>query len=75
MSSGIPDRSIRICADRGGTFCDVHAQVVIGLFYDFACADCMHSSYPDSENPNERKEVVVKLCESNVYYFNLDARS
>jgi hypothetical protein len=21
----IPDRSIRICADRGGTFCDVHA--------------------------------------------------
>lgn len=22
----IPDRSIRICADRGGTFCDVHAS-------------------------------------------------
>ncbi|KIK56445.1 hypothetical protein GYMLUDRAFT_62060 [Collybiopsis luxurians FD-317 M1] len=39
----IPDRSIRICADRGGTFCDVHA------------------SYPDLENPEERKDVVVKL--------------
>ncbi|KAH7886806.1 Hydantoinase/oxoprolinase-domain-containing protein [Phlebopus sp. FC_14] len=39
----IPDRSIRICADRGGTFCDVHA------------------SYPDPHNPNERKELVVKL--------------
>jgi len=39
----IPDRSIRICADRGGTFCDVHA------------------SYPDPENPKERKEIVVKL--------------
>ncbi|CAL1701706.1 unnamed protein product [Somion occarium] len=25
-SSRIPDRSIRICADRGGTFCDVHAS-------------------------------------------------
>ena len=23
----IPDRSIRICADRGGTFCDVYAYV------------------------------------------------
>ncbi|OSX62981.1 hypothetical protein POSPLADRAFT_1141815 [Postia placenta MAD-698-R-SB12] len=39
----IPDRSIRICADRGGTFCDVHA------------------SFPDPENPKERKEIVVKL--------------
>ncbi|KIY72893.1 hypothetical protein CYLTODRAFT_485875 [Cylindrobasidium torrendii FP15055 ss-10] len=26
MSVEIPDRSIRICADRGGTFCDVHAS-------------------------------------------------
>ncbi|KAL4267288.1 Oxoprolinase family protein [Pleurotus pulmonarius] len=43
MPSQIPDRSIRICADRGGTFCDVHA------------------SYPDPENPNERKDIVVKL--------------
>ncbi|KAF8151804.1 5-oxoprolinase [Crassisporium funariophilum] len=42
-ASAIPDRSIRICADRGGTFCDVHA------------------SYPDPENLNERKELVVKL--------------
>lgn len=25
-SKEIPDRSIRICADRGGTFCDVHAS-------------------------------------------------
>ncbi|KAH7333962.1 5-oxoprolinase [Rhizoctonia solani] len=40
--SEIPDRSIRICADRGGTFCDVHA------------------SYP-GDNPDERKELVVKL--------------
>lgn len=39
----IPDHSVRICADRGGTFCDVHA------------------SYPDLENPKERKEIVVKL--------------
>ncbi|KAF9483673.1 hypothetical protein BDN70DRAFT_873518 [Pholiota conissans] len=39
----IPDRSIRICADRGGTFCDVHA------------------SYPDPKNPDQRKELVVKL--------------
>ncbi|KAL0948059.1 hypothetical protein HGRIS_010682 [Hohenbuehelia grisea] len=41
--ASVPDRSIRICADRGGTFCDVHA------------------SYPDPENPKERKDVVVKL--------------
>ncbi|KAJ3786784.1 5-oxoprolinase [Lentinula aff. detonsa] len=41
--NNIPDRSIRICADRGGTFCDVHA------------------SYPDPENVEKRKEVVVKL--------------
>ncbi|KAI0319708.1 5-oxoprolinase [Amylostereum chailletii] len=39
----LPDRSIRICADRGGTFCDVHA------------------SYPDPEDPTQRKEMVVKL--------------
>ncbi|GBE85649.1 Uncharacterized protein SCP_0801690 [Sparassis crispa] len=42
-ASSIPDKSIRICADRGGTFCDLHA------------------SYPDPENPHERKELVVKL--------------
>ncbi|KAI0808216.1 5-oxoprolinase [Fomes fomentarius] len=42
-SKTILDRSIRICADRGGTFCDVHA------------------SFPDSDNPKERKEIVVKL--------------
>ncbi|KAF8327936.1 5-oxoprolinase [Cantharellus anzutake] len=42
-TTSIPDHSIRICADRGGTFCDVHA------------------SYPDPKNPNERKEIVVKL--------------
>jgi hypothetical protein len=23
----IPDHSLRICADRGGTFCDLHAYV------------------------------------------------
>lgn len=39
----VPDRSIRICADRGGTFCDIHA------------------SYPDPDNPNERKDIIVKL--------------
>ncbi|KIM44236.1 hypothetical protein M413DRAFT_68427 [Hebeloma cylindrosporum] len=42
-SHTIPNHSIRICADRGGTFCDVHA------------------SYPDPENPQERKDLVVKL--------------
>ncbi|KAK7032586.1 hypothetical protein VNI00_012849 [Paramarasmius palmivorus] len=26
LKSKIPDRSIRICADRGGTFCDLHAS-------------------------------------------------
>nr|GAT59086.1 predicted protein [Mycena chlorophos] len=26
IKRSIPDRSIRICADRGGTFCDVHAS-------------------------------------------------
>ncbi|KAI0056023.1 hypothetical protein BV25DRAFT_1995888 [Artomyces pyxidatus] len=26
MTIQVPDRSIRICADRGGTFCDVHAS-------------------------------------------------
>ncbi|KDQ58189.1 hypothetical protein JAAARDRAFT_686181 [Jaapia argillacea MUCL 33604] len=25
QSSKVPDRSIKICADRGGTFCDIHA--------------------------------------------------
>ncbi|KAJ7778499.1 5-oxoprolinase [Mycena metata] len=43
MQKSIPDKSIRICADRGGTFCDVHA------------------SYPDPDNDNERKDIVVKL--------------
>lgn len=49
----IPDRSIRICADRGGTFCDVHA------------------SYPDPDNPKERKDLVVKLCK---YHGNIQMR-
>ncbi|KAG7087286.1 hypothetical protein E1B28_013264 [Marasmius oreades] len=39
----IPNHSIQISADRGGTFCDLHA------------------SYPDPENPKERKELIVKL--------------
>ncbi|KAF9264980.1 5-oxoprolinase [Marasmius fiardii PR-910] len=39
----IPNHSIRISADRGGTFCDLHA------------------SYPDPENPEERKELIIKL--------------
>jgi len=29
MTSTVPDHSIRICADRGGTFCDVHALVLV----------------------------------------------
>ncbi|KAG8934128.1 hypothetical protein FRC02_010505 [Tulasnella sp. 418] len=41
--NSLPDRSIRICADRGGTFCDVHA------------------SYPDPNDPEKRKEIIVKL--------------
>ncbi|KAF6743162.1 5-oxoprolinase [Ephemerocybe angulata] len=28
LKDRVPDRSIRICADRGGTFCDVHASYV-----------------------------------------------
>ncbi|KAH9975282.1 5-oxoprolinase [Lactifluus volemus] len=39
----IADHSIRISADRGGTFCDVYAN------------------YPDSSDPAQRKELVVKL--------------
>ncbi|KAI0260774.1 5-oxoprolinase [Gloeopeniophorella convolvens] len=39
----IPDHSIRISTDRGGTFCDVYA------------------SYPDPNDPKQRKELVVKL--------------
>ncbi|KAI0251049.1 5-oxoprolinase [Lactifluus subvellereus] len=39
----IPDHSVRISADRGGTFCDVYA------------------SYLDTDNPAQRKELVVKL--------------
>ncbi|KAH8996209.1 5-oxoprolinase [Lactarius akahatsu] len=35
--------SVRISADRGGTFCDVYAN------------------YPDPDNPQQRKELVVKL--------------
>ncbi|TFK71412.1 5-oxoprolinase [Pluteus cervinus] len=41
----IPDRSIRICADRGGTFCDVHAS---------------YPDVDDSQG-HRRKELVVKL--------------
>ncbi|KAH9960659.1 5-oxoprolinase [Russula dissimulans] len=37
------DHSIRISADRGGTFCDVYAN------------------YPDPDNAEQRKELVVKL--------------
>ncbi|KAI0739668.1 5-oxoprolinase [Daedaleopsis nitida] len=48
----IPDRSIRICADRGGTFCDVHA------------------SFPDPQNPKERKEIVVKLLSQDPGNYN-----
>ncbi|KAI9438535.1 5-oxoprolinase [Lactarius indigo] len=35
--------TVRISADRGGTFCDVYAN------------------YPDPDNPQQRKELVVKL--------------
>ena len=60
-SKTVPDRSIRICADRGGTFCDVHA------------------SFPDLDNPGERKELVVKLREcslhSRVQYFPVSSAS
>ncbi|KAF9466756.1 5-oxoprolinase [Collybia nuda] len=54
MSAKIPDRSIRICADRGGTFCDVHA------------------SYPDPNNPDERKDIVVKLCKLSILSLSQD---
>ncbi|KAF9073172.1 Hydantoinase/oxoprolinase-domain-containing protein [Rhodocollybia butyracea] len=43
QSKNIPDRSLCISADRGGTFCDVYA------------------SYPDPDNLEAKKEIVVKL--------------
>ncbi|EIN04199.1 5-oxoprolinase [Punctularia strigosozonata HHB-11173 SS5] len=52
MPIAVPDKSIRICADRGGTFCDVHA------------------SYPDPENPEERKDIVVKLLSQDPGNYN-----
>ncbi|KAJ3490111.1 hypothetical protein NLI96_g1665 [Meripilus lineatus] len=52
QGASLPDKSIRICADRGGTFCDVHA------------------SYPDPENPEERKEIVVKLLSQDPNNYN-----
>jgi 5-oxoprolinase (ATP-hydrolysing) len=56
----IADRSIRISADRGGTFCDVYAYVTLRLsFFDFHSSHCRN--YPDSSNPAQRKELVVKL--------------
>lgn len=59
----IPDRSIRICADRGGTFCDIHACVnFCSIFTNPERKVVLHSSYPDPENPSEQKELVVKLC-------------
>jgi len=66
MSVGeIPDRSIRICADRGGTFCDVHAYVLFFFFRLNVQVDqsSVFRSYPDPHNPEERKEVIVKLRE------------
>ncbi|KAF8063458.1 Hydantoinase/oxoprolinase-domain-containing protein [Lyophyllum atratum] len=52
QTPNIPDSSIQICADRGGTFCDVHA------------------SYPDPENPEKRKELVVKLLSQDPGNYN-----
>jgi hypothetical protein len=89
--SSIPDRSIRICADRGGTFCDVSSPQLsvlamnrprctqlgsrvslldfggsrypTSLSWVFPFLRSNNRSYPRPENPKERKEVVVKLCE------------
>ncbi|KAF5350124.1 hypothetical protein D9756_009041 [Leucocoprinus leucothites] len=71
----VPDRSIRICADRSIRICAdrsirICADRSIRICADRSiriCADrggtfCdVHASYPDPENPNERKELVVKL--------------
>ena len=61
----IPDHSIRISADRGGTFCDVHAwgRTVLIHLSDATAHYQTHSSYPDPQNLKERKELVVKLCD------------
>ena len=62
MTRVIPDRSIRICADRGGTFCDVHAFVLYYLCLSPFLSDWSYRrSFPDPERPKERKEIVVKL--------------
>ena len=65
----VPDHSIRISADRGGTFCDVYACVKPSLFcFSPTCnlLPTLSSSrdYPDPDNPRLRKELVVKLCAS-----------
>ncbi|KZO91914.1 5-oxoprolinase [Calocera viscosa TUFC12733] len=48
----VPDRSIRICADRGGTFCDVHASY----------------PSPTPSDPGARKDLVVKLLSVDPNY-------
>jgi hypothetical protein len=56
----IADRSIRISADRGGTFCDVYAYVIPTFsFFGFHSSYCRN--YPDSSDLAQRKELVVKL--------------
>jgi 5-oxoprolinase (ATP-hydrolysing) len=44
--------TVRISADRGGTFCDVYAN------------------YPDPDDPQQRKELVVKLLSQDPANYN-----
>lgn len=62
-NSSCDDHSIRICADRGGTFCDLHACAVLLTLAAVAISNLCHSrsSYPDPEKVGSRKETVVKL--------------
>lgn len=64
----VPNHSIRISADRGGTFCDVYACVEssVSAFHRLVTYFRPISSrdYPDPDNPRLRKGIVVKLCAS-----------
>ena len=46
----------------------MRCSCVSGFLYPsverFFCSPVIASSYPDPENPHERKDLVVKLCES-----------
>lgn len=66
MNMNVPNRSIRICADRGGTFCDVHAYVSPPAI-SHVPTYILKSSFPDpNDSSADRKEIVVKLRKHRV---------